>query len=92
MPAFAIGGEAWRPYFSKAKSLSVDGAGIKLVFSGQKDGPAGEGPLSSRTRWQPVFIAETNEKKVYRVTDLDPRLFLGNPVMPVFYRSSRSFR
>jgi len=69
---------------SKAKSLSVDGAGIKLVFSGQKDRPAGEGPFSSRTRWQPVFIAEMNEKKVYRVTDLDQRLFLGNPVMPVF--------
>ena len=69
---------------SRAKSFSVDGAGIKLVFSGQKDGPAGEGPFSSRTRWQPVFIAEMNEKKVYRVTDLDQRLFLGNPVMPVF--------
>src|SRR5438445_10372733 len=62
---------------SKAKSLAVDVAGIKLVFSGQKDRPAGEGPFSSRTRWQPVFIAELNAKKVSRETDFEPPLVLG---------------
>jgi hypothetical protein len=69
---------------SKAKSLAVDGAGVKLVFSGQKDGTAGEGPFSSRTRWQPVFIVEMNDCKICRVIDLDQSLFPGNPVMPVF--------
>ena len=56
---------------SKAKGLVVDGAGVKLVFAGQKDGPPGEGPFSSRTRWQPVFIVEMNDRKICRAIDND---------------------
>ena len=69
---------------AKAQSLALSELGVKLVFSRRKDSAAKEGPFSTRARWQPAFVAELEGQKISRVIELDPTLFPGNPVMPVF--------
>jgi protein-S-isoprenylcysteine O-methyltransferase Ste14 len=64
------------------ENLPLTEGGVKLVFSRCKCG--GLQPLDARARWQPVFIAEMNARKISRVVDLDQKLFSGNPVPPVF--------
>ena len=67
----------------QAKSLPISGRGIELVFLQRKD-KNGNHPFEAGARWQPVFIAEVNGKKVSHVVDLPESLFRGNPLMPIF--------
>ena len=66
-----------------AEDLNLGKQGVKLVFSRPK-GELQEQPFSSSVRWQPLFVAEMYDGKVSHVETLDQRLFIGNPVMPVF--------
>ena len=68
----------------RARNMALTDQGVKLVFSRPQDGPAQERPFGTSVRWQPVFVAEMNGGKVSHVETLDQRLFVGNPVMPVF--------
>jgi protein-S-isoprenylcysteine O-methyltransferase Ste14 len=68
----------------RARNMALTDQGVKLVFSRPQDGPAQEYPFGTSVHWQPVFVAEMNGGKVSHVETLDQRLFVGNPVMPVF--------
>ncbi len=65
---------------SSAKQLPLHREGLKLVFSRRKPGPGGGDPFGISVRWQPVFVAENYEWHMPYAIDLDPHLFLGNPV------------
>ncbi len=67
-----------------ARNMPLTDQGVKLVFSRTKDGLAQEHPFGTSVRWQPVCVAEMKGGKVSHVETLDQRLFVGNPVMPVF--------
>ena len=69
---------------SNAKNLPLSKEGMNLVFSRRKDDSKDKGPFSAWARWQPVLVAETKAGNAPHVVDVDQRLFLGNPVMPVF--------
>jgi protein-S-isoprenylcysteine O-methyltransferase Ste14 len=69
---------------SKARNIPMSEKGMKLVFSRPKNGLREVQPFSASVRWQPVFVAEMGEGKVSELMNLDSRLFVGNPVMPVF--------
>jgi protein-S-isoprenylcysteine O-methyltransferase Ste14 len=67
-----------------AKNLPLAEKGIKLVFLQRKDQHAQKDPFEAGARWQPVFIAELDGRKVSHILDLAQALFQGNPLMPVF--------
>jgi len=68
----------------KAEDLNLSKQGVKLVFSRPKGLLAHGHPFGTSVRWQPAFIAEMNNGKVWHVITLDQHVFVGNPVMPVF--------
>jgi hypothetical protein len=68
----------------QARNLPLPDEGVKLVFSRPKGGVAQEHPFATSVRWQPVFVVEIKSGKVSHLQTLDQRLFVGNPVMPVF--------
>jgi protein-S-isoprenylcysteine O-methyltransferase Ste14 len=69
---------------ARARNITATDEGVKLVFSRPKEGVASERPFSASVRWQPAFVVEMNNGKVSHVISLDQKVFVGNPVMPVF--------
>jgi len=67
----------------RAQDLPLAVSGVKLVFLQRRDG-AHTGPFNTEARWRPVLVAEMNGERISRVLALDQKLFLGNPVMPIF--------
>jgi protein-S-isoprenylcysteine O-methyltransferase Ste14 len=68
----------------QAKDLPLAEEGTQLVFLQGKYEHLQNNPFEASARWQPVFIAELDGRRVVRVLDLDETLFRGNPVMPIF--------
>jgi hypothetical protein len=41
-------------------------------------------PFAAQARWRPFLIAELDDSGALHVIDLPAKLFVGNPVMPIF--------
>jgi protein-S-isoprenylcysteine O-methyltransferase Ste14 len=68
----------------QAKGLPLATKGIKLVLLRREDqGPQNQ-PFAAKARWQPFLIAELDDRNESRLIDLPAKLFVGNPVMPIF--------
>lgn len=68
----------------EAKALPLDVKGIKLVFSHRDEKRTEDQPFDTNTRWRPFLIAELDDRSEFQVIDLPAKLFVGNPVMPIF--------
>lgn len=72
------------------KTLPLATKGIKLVLLRREDQCAlcsrqrRYRPFAAQARWRPFLMAELDDRGALHVIDLPAKLFVGNPVMPIF--------